>query len=207
MATKSKKPAKPAILTVEERKLLRKLLAKAEAVDATPVIETPRMKDGGVKRKGNTKRNFWTDGTHAYLRRKKANPEIVKRTDEKVRKNEYVHVKTSDDVEIYEISDWSPLRRKRLDLTEMSLKAVERAIVRSACDEEFRLYRDACEEYARRILGTDLPDGTKRVMFQTQMAYLERRIMRRGGPSPMRIQQELQSVRKERTGTRIYLPH
>lgn len=202
MATKAKK-TQPA-LTVAERKLLQKLLAKAESL---PSIETPRLKDGGVKRKGDTKRAFWTDGTHAYLRRKKANPEIIKRTKAKADKGEYVHVKTSDDVEIYEIAEWSPLRRRKLNLSEMPVKRIEREIVNAACKEDWRLYRDAAEEYANRLLNTDLPPEIARLMFTTQMQYMERRIMRRGGPSPMRIQQELAGVRKDRTGSRIYLPH
>jgi hypothetical protein len=39
------------------------------------------------------------------------------------------------------------------------------------------------------------------------MQYLELRIMRRGGPSPFEIENELRAIRKQRTGTRIYLPH
>jgi hypothetical protein len=169
-------------------------------------IETPRLNSTGRKIR-NTKRAFWLDGVHAYLRRKRANPAIIERCDAKLRSGEYRYVATSDDVEIYEISEDSPLRRKKLDLSEMPLKAIERAIVRAACDEDWRLYYDAVSEYAHRHKVSDLPLATSQKMYQTAMRYLELRIMRRGGPTPMRIQAELAGIRKQRTGTRLFLPH
>lgn len=197
---------KPPMLTAAERKTLRSLLDKLDGVD-TPRIETPRENTTGRKVRNANKRAFWIDGVNAHLRRKKANPAIIERTDEKVRKGEYKHVRTSDDVEIYEIAEWSPLRRKKVNVSEMSEKALEKAIVRAACKEDWRLYYDAASELAYRYKNSELPQATAQLQYQTQMRYIEHRIMRRGGPTPMRIQSELASIRKQRTGTRIYLPH
>jgi len=195
-------------LTAAELETLRTLLAKAapepQEKPAAPRIEVPRVK-GGRKIK-NTKRAFWTDGENAYLRRKRANPAIIERTDSKVKTGEYTHVRTSDDVQVYEIAEWSKLKRKALNLTEMSMKTIERHIVKAACAEDWKLYYDAVSEYAHRHKDTDLPQGTSQLMYQQSMAYLEHRIMRRGGPTPMRIQAELSGIRQARTKSRLYLP-
>jgi len=201
MTTKSRKPA---ALTAAERKLLRKLLAKSEA-SAEPRVEVPRVAAG--RKIKNTSRAFWTDGTNAHLRRKRANPAMVERVDAKVKAGEYRHVRTSDDVEIYEIAEWSSLRRKKLDISQMPITRVEACIVRSACKGDWALYYDAVSEYAHRYKHGSLPSNTAEMMLQQQMRYLELRIMRRGGPTPMMIHNELSKVRKARTGTQIFLPH
>jgi hypothetical protein len=192
--------AKPVKLTAAERRTLKRLLAKSGTF-----VETPLLKGGEGKTK-NTGRAFWTDGTHAYLRRKKANPGIIERTDGKVRRGEYRHVKTSDDVEIYEISDDSPLRRKKLALTEMTDTAVERSIVVSACERDWKTFYDAVGELSYRYKNGGLPQGTSELILQQTMQYLHLRISRRGGPSPGEIGRELAGVRKSRTGSQVFLP-
>lgn len=196
-----RKQSKPVSLTPAEHKLLAKLLGKAGDIR----IETPRLKGGEAKTK-NTKRAFWTDGTHAYLRRKKANPGIVERTDKKIKAGEYRHVKTTDDVEIYEISDDSPLRRRKLSVSEMPDTQVEREIVVAACKRDWRLYYDAVAELAYRYKNGGLPQATAEMILQQTMRYLHLRIHRRGGPSEVEIGQALTAIRKERTGRRVFLP-
>lgn len=205
MAAKKKRAKrKTSALTATERRVFAKLAAKA-GVDL-PRIETPRANTTGRKIR-NTTRAFWSDGVNAYLRRKRANPAIIKRTDDKTKSGEYTHVKTSDDVEIYEIAEWSPMRRKRVSLDEMPLMRIEATIIRSACKADWRLYYDAVSEYAHRFKNGSLPPNTAEMILQQQMRYIEHRIMRRGGPTPMMIHHELGKIRRERTGTRIYLPH
>lgn len=195
------KQSKPVSLTAAERKLLDKLLGKAGDIR----IETPRLKGGEAKTK-NTRRAFWTDGIHAYLRRKRANPGIIERTAAKVKAGEYKHVKTSDDVEIYEISDDSPLRRRKLDVVDMPIGQVEREIVTAACKRDWRLYYDAVSELTYRYKNGDLPSGTAELILQQTMQYLHLRISRRGGPGDVEIGQALAGIRKERTGRRVFLP-
>jgi hypothetical protein len=187
-------------LTAKEQATLQRLLAKADVH-----IETPRLKGGDGKTK-NTRRAFWTDGTHAYLRRKKANEGIAARTDAKVKAGEYRHVKTSDDVEIFEIADDSPLRRQKLDVSEMPLGQIEREIVAAACKRDWPLYYDAVSELAHRYKNGDLPSGTAETILQNTMQYLHVRILRRGGPSDVEIGQALAGIRKARTGKRVFLP-
>lgn len=205
MKGKAKKTgkAKSVALTLAERKLLAKLLAKADTAEIT--VETPRLKGGEPKTK-NVRRAFWTDGTHAYLRRKRANAGIIERTDAKVKAGEYKHIKTSDDVEIYEISDDSPLRRKKLDVGDMPIGQVEREIVQAACKRDWRLYYDAVSELAYRYKNGDLPSGTAETILQQTMQYLHLRITRRGGPGDVEIGQNLAKIRKERTGRQVFLP-
>lgn len=202
-------------LTAAERKVLKHLLAKA-GEDDLPRIEVPRLKAEGRKAKRNTNRAFWIDGVHAYLRRKKANPGIRERVDKHVKSGDYRHVRTSDDVEIYEISDTSPLRRRKIDMTELTDSALERMIVKYACKHEYKTYYDAVSELAHRIKAgmiqndrgewMELPEGTRQLIFQQTMQYIELRIMRRGGPTPMMIANELKGIREKRSGSQIYLP-
>lgn len=202
-------------LTAAERKVLKHLLAKA-GEDALPSIEVPRLKVEGRKPKRNTTRPFWIDGVHAYLRRKKANPGIIERVDKHIKAGDYRHVRTSDDVEIYEIADESPLRRRKLDMTELTDQNLERAIVKSACKHDWPIYYDAVAELAHRLKSglvqngkgewIELPEGTRMLIFQQTMQYIELRIMRRGGPTPMMIAQELKGIRQKRQGTQIFLP-
>lgn len=205
MSAKKSRAKKPATLTVTERKLLAKLAAKAGLIVAEPQIETPRMTRETNVKKSN--RAFWTDGAHAFLRRKKANPAMRERVNEKVKKREYTHVKTSDDVEIYAIAEWSPLYRRQLNLQQISTMRIESHIIRAACKGDWRLYYDAVSEYAHRHKNSQLPSATGEMMLQQSMRYLEHRIMRRGGPTPMMIHHELSKIRKERTGAQIFLPH
>jgi hypothetical protein len=152
-------------------------------------------------------RAFKIDGERLYLRRAKCNKAFLERVADKIRSGEYKHHETTDDVEVYEIAEWSPMRRKQVDITEMTNGQIEQAIIQSACARDFKLYYDACAELAYRYKGGDLPEGTAKMIFTNVMQYLELRIMRRGGPSPFEIENELRAIRKQRTGTRIYLPH
>jgi hypothetical protein len=152
-----------------------------------------------------TKRGFAIDGTHAFLRRRTANSLIAERTDNKARKGEYRHVGTFDDVEVYEISEDSPLRRKKQDLGELSIESIEKAIILAACKREWRLYYDAVSELAYRYKNSNLPGETSETILQTTMKYLHLRILRRGGPSDFEIANNLASIRKERTGRQIYM--
>jgi hypothetical protein len=184
-------------LTAAERKVLKHLLEKA-GDDALPSIEVPRLKVEGRKPKRNTHRAFWIDGVHAYLRRKKANQAIIERVDKHVKSGDYRHVRTSDDVEIYEISDTSPLRRRKIDMTELTDSALERVIVKYACKHDYKTYYDAVSELAHRIKSG--------IVQNDRGELIELRIMRRGGPTPMAIQQELKAIREKRTGSKIFLP-
>lgn len=175
-------------------------------------IETPRIDEGKRKVSNKNVRAFWTDGANAYLRRKKASPAMCERVDEKVRKGEYTHKATTDDVEVYTIADWSNLRRRQVDLADCSAIKLEGYIVRAACKHDYRLYYDAVSEYAYRLKnatsnGVPIPQATAEMILQQSLAYLEQRIFRRGGPSPMTIQAELNKIRKARTGTQIFLRH
>lgn len=220
MAKKHKRPPKPiGGLTLAERKTLRALLDKLDGAEPKPkgvarkalpksvrggtIIEVPRLK-GGEGRTKNTKRGFWIDGTHAYLRAKKATPAMKERVAQKVKTGEYRHVKTTDDVQIFEIADDSPLRRKPLDISQLSASQIELAIVKSACARDWRLYYDAVSELGFR-LKNELPAGTAHKVLQDLMKYLHLRIARRGGPNDFEIARELAGIRKQRSGRQIFL--
>ena len=173
-----------------------------------PRIEGVRLKHEWEKNplKGS-KRAFAIDGTHAFMRRAKANPSIIERTEAKARSGEYRHVGTFDDVEVYEIADDSPLRRKKKNLAELTIPRIEAEIVRAGTKRDWKLYYDATAELAYRYKNGDLPVATAHTMLQSTMKYLHQRILRRGGPSEFEIGAALKDVRKQRTGSTLYVPH
>jgi hypothetical protein len=165
------------------------------------------------KRKGKRakglapKQNFRIDGQRLYIRRKLCNEGFLQRVDDKILAGEYKHIETSDDVEIYEINDASPMRRAVMH--HLTQKDVERAIIESACKRDFQLYHDACSELATRfrsVNGEDLPTEMARTLYVDAMKYLELRIMRRGGPSPFEIQRELAAINQKKRGRTIVIP-
>lgn len=161
------------------------------------------------KRKGiNGEKGFrFADGC-LYLRRAKATPNFLEAVTKKIRSGEYVHRETTDDVEVYEIAEWSPMFRGKVTLGEMPIRSVEMAIVLAACERDFKGYRDAAEELARRYKGGEVSTGSGEPLhlgaalqeYQRTMLYLEQRILRRGGPSGVEIQMRLRDLNAAKRG-------
>jgi len=154
-------------------------------------------------------RSFWYDGNKLYLRRAKANPAFSSRVDEKVADGEYIHESTTGDVEVYDIPARSPLHKKRAGLGVLTNKQVEQRIVQAACERDWKLYRDAVEEFARRSRttgsGEELHQASALFMFQRDMKYIESRILNRGGPSPVEIQMRMRELAAQKRG-RVIVP-
>lgn len=168
------------------------------------------MKKQKAKRaKGLTpKQNFRIDGTRLYVRRKSCNEGFLQRVDDKILAGEYKHVETSDDVEVYEINDASPMRRAVV--SSMTMRGVEAAIIGAACKRDFQLYHDACSELAVRYRtngqGEELPTELGRTLYIDHMRYIELRIWRRGGPTPIEIERELGAINAKKRGRAIVIP-
>jgi hypothetical protein len=164
------------------------------------------------KRKGiNGDRAFKFADGKLYLRRAKATPNFLESVAKKIRTGEYVHEETTDDVETYVIAEWSPMFRGKQKLGEMPLRQVETEIIRFACSRDFKGYRDACGELARRYKGGEVTTGTGEPLdlasalqaYQRAMLYLEQRIVRRGGPTGVEIQMRLRDLETAKRGRKI----
>lgn len=162
------------------------------------------------KRKGiNGEKAFrFADGC-LYLRRAKATPNFLESVAKKIRKGDYVHESTEGDVEVYRIAESSPMfPRAKAGLGEMPLRQVEMAIILAACDRDFKGYRDAAEELARRYRGGEVRSATGEALhlaaaleeYQRAMLYIEQRILRRGGPSGVEIQMRLRDLAAQKRG-------
>lgn len=161
------------------------------------------------KRKGiNGEKAFRFADGKLYLRRAKATPNFLESVTKKIRTGEYVHEETTDDVETYTIAEWSPMFRGKVKLGEMPLRQVEGEIIRFACARDFKGYRDAVEELARRYKGGEITTGSGEPMhlaaalmeYQRAMLYLEQRIVRRGGPTGVEIQMRLRDLAAAKKG-------
>lgn len=161
------------------------------------------------KRRGiNGDKAFKFADGRLYLRRAKATPNFIEAVTKKLRTGEYVHEETADDVETYVIAEWSPMFRGKTKLGEMPMRAVEGEIIKFACKRDFKGYRDACEELARRYKGGEVTTGSGEPMhlaaalmeYQRTMQYLEQRIVRRGGPTGVELQMRLRDLKAAKKG-------
>lgn len=138
-----------------------------------------------------------------HLRRAKATPAFLESVAKKLRTGEYAHEQTTGDVETYALAEWSPMLRSKPKLGEVPLKVIENAIIGAAVSRDWKVYRDATEEYARRFKGGEvttgsgepLDPGTARAEFVRAMQYLELRIARRGGANAVEIQRAMSDLR------------
>lgn len=210
--SKAKKGKKP---TTSERALALELsrlkkqvekLASAKPEEKTIRIERPRLEGGDNPRNPmkHAKRAYYCDGTHVYLRRKKANPGIIDRIAKQIKAGDLKHVRTDDGVETYAVDESSPLKRKHLSLQDMTPMQLEQQIIQAACKRDWRLYYDAVSEMAYQYKNS-LPANTADLAYQSTMQYLHLRIGRRGGPNDAEINRELKNVRAQRSGTQIFL--
>jgi hypothetical protein len=154
-------------------------------------------------------RSFWYQGNKLHLRRAKANPAFNERVDERVGLGDYIHIATTGDVEVYEIPARSALHKAELGLGVLTNKAVEQTIVQAACALDWKLYRDAAQEFAKRQRytgsGEELHQATAMFIFQREMKHIEARILARGGPSPVEIQMRLRELQAQKRG-RVIVP-
>lgn len=204
--------------------------------DAPRIVSAAKLENerarGAAMQKGarGMKNRVWCcDGAFVYFRRKLAamrtpdapdglNPLLVQRHNRMIANGEYKHVATQDDVEIYELQDSSPFKRKGVNLGETSFSqvrwiAIWAAVGKFPGQESFRdpdwgLFVDCIEEMASRIKGS-YDSGWGKLKFEEELNYTMHLIQQAGGPPPAMIDHGVQQVRKRRgqsSGKVIMLP-
>lgn len=176
------------------------------------------------------KNKMWhCDGDFVYFRRRMAatpmpgapegmNPHLVQRHNRMIANGEYRHVATQDDVEIYELTEKSPFKRKGVDLSKANISQVRWYAIWSALgkfpgqairrDPDWGLFVDCLEEIASRIKGSYHEAYAKQV-YGEELEYTFRLIQMAGGPGREAIDYGVQQVRKRRgqnSGRIILLP-
>ena len=148
-----------------------------------------------------------------WLRRSKANPATIKRTEEKIRSGEYRHLETNADVELYEIAEWSDLAVKSLD--QYSIEALENGYVGLCLKRDWDSLIMVADELKRRysggLEGNYLADPRQ---LQSVLQTIEHQLQNRmywdpTTPSPAEIHNEMKAARQRAQGNRmgaIYLP-
>lgn len=157
------------------------------------------------------------DGNYVFFRPKRmidgvftqvANPAAMERHERFLRLGHYKYIGTSDDVQVFEVTELSPFKRKFGSLMEMATGQVKRAAIMAAVKREWPVYVDALEELAVRIksgAGQQISDGQgPGVLHQNQwnemLRYIEIQIQMRGGPTPEECALNLQRIRIARNG-------
>jgi hypothetical protein len=144
------------------------------------------------------KNRVWAcDGTHVFFRRKKSNPETLKRHEDFIRRDHYVHVETQDDVEIYKLQPASPFKRPQRDLTALDVYNLRRETVLAACRREWATFIDGLTELSTRIKSR-YHDAFAVTVYQENLQAVFLAINMRGGPSQQEIDREVRALRQRR---------
>lgn len=175
------------------------------------------------------KRMWHCDGDYVFFRRRMAstpmpgapdglNPHLVQRHNKMIAAGEYKHVATQDDVEIYELTESSPLKRKGIDLGACNLSQVRWYAIYAVLgkfpgsptrrDPDYGLFCDCLEEMSSRIKAM-YHDAQAKQVYNEELAYTFHLINQAGGPSQGMIDFGVQAIRKKRgqgTGKVILLP-
>lgn len=170
--------------------------------------ETGRASTMGKKLLGKS-RTWACDGEYVWLRRKQANPETIKRHEAFIASGEYKYVETQDDIEIFQLQEKSPFKRKQpMDLTTLDMYNVRRQACLAACRRDWVFYIDALEEIAGRLKGA-YDSGMAKTMFMETLDAIENSIAIRGGPNKAERDREVAATRAKHGLSRdrkIYLP-
>jgi hypothetical protein len=144
------------------------------------------------------KKRIWAcDGEYVYFRRKKSNPETLKRHEDFIARDHYVHVETSDDVEIYKLTPRSPFKRPQRDLTTLDSYNLRREAVLAACRRDWATLIDALSELSTRIKSR-FHEGFAATVYQENLHAIFLAINMRGGPAQMEIDKEVRALRQRR---------
>ena len=138
-----------------------------------------------------------SDGEYVYFRRKKSNPETLKRHEAFLKTGDYQHVQTQDDVEIYKLMPSSPFARPQHDLTTLDAYNVRRAAALAACRREWATFIDALSELSTRI-KSQYHDSFARTVYEENLTAVFLAIDMRGGPSRTEIDREVKALRTRR---------
>lgn len=179
------------------------------------LIESSTKLPGEIARRFGEGRVWGCDGEFIMFRPKRmidgvwtqvANPTAMERHERFVRLGHYVYVATEGDVQIFKVTEHSPLKRKFGSLMEMKTEDVKRAAVMAAVKREWPVYVDALEELAYRIkVSARASDGKGAgVLHQNQwnemLTYIEHLILLRRGPAPEECAREMSRIRAARNG-------
>ncbi len=184
-------------------------LIDVRATNAIPREAARRFGDGRV---------WGCDGNYVFFRPRRmidgvmtqvANPAAMERHQRFLNLGHYEYIETSDDVQIFRVTDKSPFKRKFGSLMEMATGQVKRAVIMSAVKREWTVYVDALEELAVRIksaAGQQISDGRgpgelHRNQWNEMLTYIQVQIAMRGGPTAEECARELQRVMIARAGS------
>ena len=138
-----------------------------------------------------------SDGEYVYFRRKKSNPETLKRHEAFLKTGDYQHVQTQDDVEIYKLMPTSPFARPQRDLTTLDAYNVRREAALAACRRDWATFVDALSELSTRI-KSQYHDSFARTVYEDNLTAVFLAIDMRGGPSRVEIDREVKALRTRR---------
>lgn len=156
-----------------------------------------------VKRITGESRIWACDGKYVAFRRKKSNPDTLRRHNAFLKLGHYQHITTQDEVEIYELMDGSPFKRVQLALGELSLLDIRRQAVLAACQQDWKLFVDILAEIASRIKSMHYgektaTEGFAKLMYEAHITHIFSMVQMRRGPTPQAIDAGVRSVRSAR---------
>lgn len=199
------------------RKSKKTRQAKKRKAEQKILIESSTKLPNEVARRFREGRIWGCDGEFILFRPKRmiegvwtqvANPVAMERHERHLRMGHYVYLGTQGDVQIYRVTEKSPLKRKFGSLMEMNVGQLKRAVIMSAVKREWPVYVDALEELAFRIksgAGQQISDGKgagqlHALQWNEMLVYINQMIEMRRGPTPEECGREMSRIMSLRRG-------
>lgn len=207
-------PKKPAKRPRAKRKPVAAKKAKADeqtvTVEAVHKLDCEALRGSAMFQAVNGKKRIWAcDGEYVFFRRPRdrngqeardaqgALHAAIIRHEKFLKNGDYKYVETQDDVEICKVNEQSTFFRKGVYLGEMTEGGVRMAVVLAACMQDWPLYVDCLEEFARRIKNK-YHSALASQHWEDQLNYVQHLIQLRRGPTPEECGRGLQQVRRAR---------
>lgn len=168
-------------------------------VEATAKLPLEQSRFGSMAKKLVGKSRVWaSDGQFVAFRRAKANPATLERHERFLRTGDYKYLGTQDDVEIYELQESSPFKRREpVNFAALRFYDARRHTIRAAVARDWATFVDGLEHLAGGIKGQYDPAMAKTV-YNDLLHYIFVQVAMRGGPSREETDREVAALRTRR---------
>lgn len=138
-------------------------------------------------------------GNRAYAVRSKMNPAAIERLNKHIDIGWYIHESTSDDVEVYVLSESCPFRKRDVTKEELGIGQLCNELAKLAAKREFDQFVQGVDELAYTLKSL----GLKSSDFVEAMRRVEAKASAIAGNQllPYEIRKHLEMARQKRTGT------
>lgn len=174
-------------------------------------LTNERKRAPSMQKKLLGKSRTWAcDGEYVYFRRKQANPATLERHNKFLKTGQFKHIKTEEDVEIYQLQESSPFKREPENLAVLTITQIRRTAIKAGVARDWKLFVDCISELATKFKSqrwevdgkvVSAGDPFVKDLYEESLQYVFLMIWKSGGPLQPEIDAGVQSVRQSRGET------